>query len=171
MPTPHGHIFWKNAAIPGFSEIAAWKKKLLFYLRRYAYKKCDTIVALSEVDLKEQVALRLASANKFVTIMNGIDIKYYAEKVPSVVNINGRIIGSIGRLSREKGHDILIEAFAKVSERIPEAKLLIVGDGLEKKKLGLNSRRMGATTCGAFFNGRKKISCFFNCTRKASCYQ
>lgn len=133
--TPHGHIFGKNAAIPGFSEISPWKKNLLFHLRRYAYKKCDRLVALSDEDLKEQVDLKLAGVDKFVVIMNGIDFEYYSAKVFSELDVKGRIIGSVGRLSREKGHDILINAFVQVLKKIPEAKLLIVGDGPEKKNL------------------------------------
>jgi glycosyltransferase involved in cell wall biosynthesis len=51
-----------------------------------------------------------------------------------------------GRLVREKGVDVLLHAFEKVVSRIPEALLMIIGDGPEKVKLdrligelGLNS--------------------------------
>jgi glycosyltransferase involved in cell wall biosynthesis len=40
-----------------------------------------------------------------------------------------------GRLIREKGCDVLLRAFAKVIEILPEAKLLLCGDGIEKEHL------------------------------------
>jgi L-malate glycosyltransferase len=41
----------------------------------------------------------------------------------------GPIYGIVARLSEEKGHRYLIEAFAKVAARLPDARLLIIGDG------------------------------------------
>ena len=40
-----------------------------------------------------------------------------------------------GRLVREKGADVLLRAFAKVSSKVPKAKLIIAGDGAERKNL------------------------------------
>ena len=37
------------------------------------------------------------------------------------------IIGTVGRLSRQKGHPYLLEAFAKIHKKCPETRLLIVG--------------------------------------------
>ena len=39
------------------------------------------------------------------------------------------IFGIVARLSEEKGHNYLVDAFAKVVQRKPETRLLIVGDG------------------------------------------
>ena len=40
-----------------------------------------------------------------------------------------------GRLVREKGADVLLHAFAKVVTQLPEARLLLVGDGPEYERL------------------------------------
>ncbi len=40
-----------------------------------------------------------------------------------------------GRLVRQKGAEVLVRAFAKVVARIPEARLLLVGDGPERQHL------------------------------------
>lgn len=39
------------------------------------------------------------------------------------------VVGTIGRLSKQKGHRYLIEAAARVLARVPEARFLIAGDG------------------------------------------
>ena len=42
---------------------------------------------------------------------------------------------SVGRLEEVKGHDVLVEAFARVQDRVPDAQLLIVGDGSRRGAL------------------------------------
>lgn len=40
-----------------------------------------------------------------------------------------KIVGCVGRLIELKGHAFLIHAFARLSQRIPDAVLLVIGDG------------------------------------------
>jgi glycosyltransferase involved in cell wall biosynthesis len=51
------------------------------------------------------------------------------------VKEENRLVVSLGRLIRLKGYDLLIEAFRRVAETVPEAVLLIGGDGEEKGRL------------------------------------
>jgi glycosyltransferase involved in cell wall biosynthesis len=44
-------------------------------------------------------------------------------------------IGAVSRLSREKGIDILIEAFARIDGRRCEVELVLIGDGSEREPL------------------------------------
>jgi len=48
-----------------------------------------------------------------------------------------------GRLVREKGVDILLHAFAIVSRELPEARLVIAGDGPEREGVQLLARKLG----------------------------
>jgi glycosyltransferase involved in cell wall biosynthesis len=52
-------------------------------------------------------------------------------------------IAFAGRLVWEKGADVLLEAFAKVVARFPEAMLLIAGDGPERDALSSQAERLG----------------------------
>ena len=45
------------------------------------------------------------------------------------------VTGFAGRLVPEKGADVLIEAFARVVQQLPQARLAIVGDGPERPRL------------------------------------
>jgi len=141
--TPHGHIFSKTAQIPGVSELPSSKKKILYFLRKIAYRLCTKLVALSEEDKNEQTALNLAAPEKFAVIMNGIDVDSFSGH--PIKEGKDIVIGSVGRLSREKGHDVLIEAFAVAIVKCPDIHLLIVGDGKESSALGELAERLGVS--------------------------
>ncbi|EUJ24274.1 hypothetical protein PGRAN_04366 [Listeria grandensis FSL F6-0971] len=48
---------------------------------------------------------------------------------------NDKVVVSVGRVAQEKGIDIIVKAFPSVLAKIPNAKLLIVGDGPARKEL------------------------------------
>jgi glycosyltransferase involved in cell wall biosynthesis len=54
-----------------------------------------------------------------------------------------RVVVSVGRLSEEKGHDLLLEAFARVAERRREWRLVIAGEGPERPTLEALRDRLG----------------------------
>jgi len=89
---------------------------------------------------KEKVSVRLHVINNGITenpIHGSLlrdDIKAFCE--------GKRVIGAIGRLSDEKGFNYLIDAFNEVKRRVPDVRLIIIGEGpqrglLEKKILKL----------------------------------
>lgn len=69
--------------------------------------------------------LRLPRA-RFAVIPNGAGLANAAPREPAV---RARLVLSIGRLERYKGHHKVIEAFADVLRQLPDARLQVVGDG------------------------------------------
>ncbi len=57
------------------------------------------------------------------------------------------VFGIVARLSEEKGHNYLVDAFARVQARFPRARLLVVGDGplLETVRSQARSRGLDST--------------------------
>ena len=77
-----------------------------------------------------------------LTIPNGIDLSNFkAAKNPGVfrnklgVKPDAPILLSVGRVDPEKRLDFLIDAFARMADRFPEAHLVFAGDGGARKKL------------------------------------
>ncbi|MDQ1308637.1 MAG: hypothetical protein QG671_4472 [Actinomycetota bacterium] len=64
---------------------------------------------------------------------------------------------SVGRLSRQKGHDVLIEAWPQVLQRVPQAQLVIVGDGELRAQLE-NAGTPGVTFAGSMPDPRPWVS-------------
>ncbi len=75
-------------------------------------------------------------------IPNGIDLSNFkTAKHPGFfrkklgLKPDAPILLSVGRIDPEKGLDFLIDAFARLADRIPEAHLVFAGDGSARKKL------------------------------------
>lgn len=66
-------------------------------------------------------------------IPNGIDLSTFMATASKPVG--GSTILYIGRLERRKGVKYLIRAFTELSQRLPEARLTIAGDGPDRLKL------------------------------------
>lgn len=49
--------------------------------------------------------------------------------VPAVLGTGVPLVVCVGRLCRQKGQDLLLEAWPQVAARLPEARLVLVGDG------------------------------------------
>ncbi|CAN5870420.1 hypothetical protein BH23ACT10_BH23ACT10_36600 [soil metagenome] len=64
----------------------------------------------------------------------------------------------VGRLHDGKGHRVLLEAFAAVAERLPQLRLLLVGDGPERTNLQRLTDRLGLTDRVAFTGFRTDIA-------------
>lgn len=96
-------------------------------------------------------------ARKHLTIPNAVDVdeidKALAEKTPTIFEKTRRfagktIIGTVARLSEEKGLDVLLKAFVIVRKKLPDVHLLIVGDGTQKDYLQKLAADLGiANSC------------------------
>ena len=87
----------------------------------------DVVVALS---LGMKTKLESAGIEPVEVVYNGVPIT--EERSPLAVNPT---VVYAGRLVPEKGVDVLLRAFAKTLVKVPQARLLIAGDGAEKASL------------------------------------
>lgn len=102
---------------------------------------------LLDVTDKEKI-----KGKRHFTIPNGVDIAgldtSLAAGLPKMAEITAslkenQVIGTVARLSMEKGIDILLEAFALVYKEFHQSKLLIVGDGNQSAELKTLANRLG----------------------------
>jgi len=66
-------------------------------------------------------------------------------------------VGVVGRLSVEKGHRYFLEAAARLRERVPHARLVIVGGGPLEDELRQHSRLLGLQNCVIFTGFRRDL--------------
>lgn len=101
---------------------------LLFNMTKYACKKADYIISISN-KVKDDLQSRFKiDKNKIQTIYNpSIITKFGDNKIK--FEIFDDFIVTMGRLNNQKGQWHLIRAFSEVHKKIPTLKLLILGDG------------------------------------------
>lgn len=62
---------------------------------------------------------------------------------PAPLRFDPPVIVSVGRLIRDKGLDLALDAFAATASRFPGARLVIAGDGPERPRLEQQAVRLG----------------------------
>jgi len=77
---------------------------------------------------------------RFVVIPNGACMPRISG---SSAPVNGRLVVSIGRLERYKGHHKVIEAFPELLRRLPDARLCVLGEGPYERSLRTLVRKLG----------------------------
>jgi len=95
--------------------------------------------------------------SKLVTIHNGVDASRFRaprDKAASAISVgldpSKPVVGTVGRLIEEKGHEYLLQAVPLIARRVPGVQFLIVGDGplrhdLERRILQLRDTRVVIT--------------------------
>ena len=105
---------------------------LINRLEDFSENYCHAIVCISKYVKDHLIKIGINEA-KLHIIYNGIDIELFNSVI--LDNEHDLIIGTVGRLDKQKGIDILITAFRKVLIKYPQARLEIIGDGPQKEQL------------------------------------
>ena len=107
-------------------------------------RMADLIIVNSTSEREMLVYGTPACLPRIRLIYNGVELRQIEDDSKDGKEFRGqlprdwqslRIIGSIGRLHKVKGHDYLIRAFAALNKDYPESRLLLVGDGPERQNL------------------------------------
>jgi L-malate glycosyltransferase len=103
----------------------------------HVLQRCaDYVIFESHYERDRMLASGLSTAKSEV-IHSGIDTERFVPRERDLAlaaqwgidPTRHRVLGIVARLSEEKGHHYLVDAFARVSQEQPEARLMIVGDG------------------------------------------
>src|SRR5690554_690834 len=113
------------------------KRRLWIRLYRYLYSKSDIVLAQCSEMKKDLSTVFSLDEEKIRYIYNPLDIEGIRKAMISnnPYNKNKINILAVGRLTYQKGFDILLDAFSIVNSRIPGCHLTILGDGMLKEEL------------------------------------
>jgi len=141
------------------NDLAGYRRTWLLSIVEYCTALCcDRIIAVSEATKRRLLEARIPE-RKIKVILNAVDTELYEQEangdsVRSEFGLEGaRVVTIVARLVGFKNHALLIEAFADVVQRLPKAKLLIVGSGpLENE---LRARAKAVIPESAIFAGSR----------------
>lgn len=106
-------------------------------LEKKSYEKMDKVICVSEDSKKSLLKLYPKLENKIQVIHNPIDQNDILEKSNEKLNFNKKKLNivAIGRLTKIKGYDILLQAHNRLIKEGLNYTLMILGEGEERKNL------------------------------------
>jgi glycosyltransferase involved in cell wall biosynthesis len=105
-------------------------------INRLLARKTNRMIAVSRV-VKDHIITRdRIEPSKVEVIYNGIDIRHFPSSLTKTaarekigVPADCFLVGTVGRISGEKGHIYLIDALRSAKDIVPDLRLIIVGSG------------------------------------------
>ena len=142
VETPHVREQWRRGRIKG-----------RFVVDRFIGRFVDRYIAVSEANARYLVEEKRLPARKITVIRNGCDVGRFdpAHRPPPALRASLGIEPSdpvalvLGRLEPQKGHRVLLDAFAQVRRRSPRAHLVCVGEGVLRAELEAHAAGLGLT--------------------------
>ncbi len=136
----------------GFYRPHFFRKRLRFWGVRTIAISRAVYGHLADVFKRDESKIRL--------VLNGVDINKFKDGYSSAEKESikrrcglkdGPIIGIISRIAFEKGHAYLVNAFKDLLSEIPDAQLVIVGEGKYKAQLKDKVASLGVDSAVHFF--------------------
>ncbi|PWI18315.1 glycosyltransferase family 1 protein [Streptomyces sp. Act143] len=135
VPTVFQPHAWSFEAVGGTTAALALKWE------RFGARWASRVVCVSEAE--RATGVRAGIAGRFSVVPNGIDpARFHPAAVGTVrasllpeVDPAAPLVVCVGRLCRQKGQDVLLRAWEAVLERVPRARLALVGDGPDRDEL------------------------------------
>jgi glycosyltransferase involved in cell wall biosynthesis len=108
----------------------------------------DQLIAVSRM-IERKLVVEGRTTAPVRRIYNGVDLSRYDQTVPCCtlpedygLEPGSKIVGVVARLEPEKGHPTLLEAWPTVLRAVPEAYLLVIGEGSRREALEMQAREL-----------------------------
>lgn len=137
------------------------------YRRLDRFGLVDRVVAVSDHVREVVLDTTRIDPARVSTIHNGIDVGAYSgggggvrERMRESLGLGPgqHAVGVVARLTHEKAHDRLLDAFAAVAGEREDVRLFLVGDGPLRSALEAKSRALGIAPLVSFLGTRGDVS-------------
>lgn len=139
------------------------KERFYYWLDKKAIRYYDRIISVCEVMRNYLLSIGISS-EQVITIHNAIDVEDFKKKnevgdIRAELNLSSDvpIVGVVGRINKEKGHNILLLVAKRAISKIKGAHFLIVGEGPEKNNLEVLAEKLGIKNNIIFLGQRNDI--------------
>jgi glycosyltransferase involved in cell wall biosynthesis len=132
----------------------AWRRgwlKKSYLPDRLVYRMVDRFIAVSKANQRHLLEHKHCHPSRVLLIYNGRDLNHYhsdylsslATRALYRIGPSDLLLVHVGRLEPQKGHRVLLAALLQIRRRIPNVKLLLVGEGTLQEQLREESERLG----------------------------
>jgi glycosyltransferase involved in cell wall biosynthesis len=147
----YGYLATRRPATPILATSHYWTRRTTA-LRFYAFvdqllmRRFDKVVAVSD-QIADSIVASGTPRKKVVTIDNGIDLLPFCNATPCLrhppATSESTVIGSVGRLVKQKGYDYLLRAVPGILRKFPNTAFIVVGEGPERPQLEALAEELG----------------------------
>lgn len=131
------------STVHGFTG-GGWKNRLYEWMQRHALRRCDAVVAVSR-KMGAELAEQGIDPDRLLVIPNA-----WTPAAPPIPRDEARralgippgvfVVGWVGRISREKGLDVLVDALPRLADL--SLRVVVMGDGPERATVGSQAARL-----------------------------
>jgi glycosyltransferase involved in cell wall biosynthesis len=162
----------RRSALPIVAVAHGWtsqslKVRLYEFIEGKLLKRVEGVAAVSKPKYAELLRLGISS-DRLRLIENGVIVPPASKltrsselKIDLGFEVESVLIGSVGRLSIEKGHRILIQAAALLKDRFPLVRFVLVGDGPLREELKLLAVELGVDKIVQFAGWRSDMEAVY----------
>jgi glycosyltransferase involved in cell wall biosynthesis len=136
--TPHGFRF--------IADVGAPRKAFAIGLERALRPLTAALICVCEEERRLALANQIISEDRVYAVHNGCEACDEQEGPDArlmSMREGGPLAGAVTPLRTEKAVDVFVDAAPRVLERVPQARLVVVGNGERREKLQAQARRLG----------------------------
>ncbi|MFJ8538271.1 glycosyltransferase [Streptomyces sp. NPDC093591] len=136
LPTVYQPHAWS------FDAVSAALRTVAVQWERAGARWAHQVVCVSDGERAHGVAVGIRS--RYTVVRNGVDLAWCgppdassreAARCRLGVRVTGPLAVCVARLCRQKGQDVLLDAWAELEKRMPQARLVLVGGGPDQSAL------------------------------------
>jgi len=130
-----------------------------FRAQLLVFRWCDRVVCNSHAAAERLLQAGLPE-RKVVVIGNALPAEAFAETSPAVARVPGILrVGMIARMNAQyKNHHVFLRAAARLSRKVPNVELLMVGDGPLRPEIERQATDLGLERRVQFLGDRRDIA-------------
>jgi glycosyltransferase involved in cell wall biosynthesis len=140
--TIHGPSFYRYQ-----NPLGNW---LFRWAEQVAAEWTTQFVSVADAMTEQYLAASVGLPSQYVTIHSGMNVEAFLnarpdEKLRARLGLreSDAVIGKVARLFRLKGHEFLFESAPRIVAAVPNAKFLLVGDGIYRERFEREAKRLG----------------------------
>jgi glycosyltransferase involved in cell wall biosynthesis len=157
LHTFHGHV------LRGY--FGPIRSKALVWMERFLARLSDRIVTVSEGQRQELAGYGIAALEKITVVPLGFELEdllacqSYRGELRRELGLGdeNKLVGIVARLVPIKNHRLFLQAAQVVAEAIPQARVLVVGDGELREELEAYAHDLGLDGKALFTGWRRDL--------------
>lgn len=142
------------------------KVLLAHKLGRLLYDRyVDVKIAPSELAAEYTFGKKALEQNKVTILHNAVDLKQYSYKASNRIKFREELgisektllVGHVGRFSKQKNHEFLIEIYKMICQKVPDSRLVLVGSGELQENIKDKVKKLNLSESVIFMGVRADI--------------